>query len=290
MLFLLQLHLGSRAHLNDGHAASQFGQTFLELLAVPVGVGLVDLSLDLRDTALNVARLAGTFHDGGLVLGNHNLAGRTHQVEAHAIQLEAYLLGDNLSTGEGGHVLEHRLTALAEARSFDGHRVKRAPDLVHYQGGQRLALHVLSDDQQRAARLHDLLQHGEHVLDGADLALVVQDVRLVEDRLLALRIGHEVRRQVALVELHAFDELEVHAERVGLLNSHYAVLAHLVDGVGDYLADRGVGGRDGSHVGDLLFGVVHLYRLVGDGVNGGQNGGLDALLEAHRVGTGGHVA
>ena len=61
---------------------------------------------------------------------------------------------------------------------------------------------------------------------------------VLEHRLLALRVGHEVRRQVALVELHALGELELGAERVRLLDGHHAVLADLVDRLGDDLADR----------------------------------------------------
>ena len=65
------------------------------------------------------------------------------------------------------------------------------------------------------------------------LPCVDQDVRLVEHGLLALGVGDEVRREVALVELHALDELELHAEGVGLFDGDDAVLADLVDGVGD---------------------------------------------------------
>jgi hypothetical protein len=76
---------------------------------------------------------------------------------------------------------------------------------------------------------------------GADLAVDEEDERVLEDRLLALGVGDEVRRQVALVELHALGELELHAEGVRLLDGHHAVLADLVDGVGDDRADGGVG-------------------------------------------------
>ena len=53
-LLLLQLDLGGRADLDDGHAAGQLGQALLELLAVVVAGGLVDLDLDLADAALDV--------------------------------------------------------------------------------------------------------------------------------------------------------------------------------------------------------------------------------------------
>ena len=49
-------------------------------------------------------------------------------------------------------VLEHRLAALAEAGGLDGDRLERAADLVDDERGERLALDVLGDDHERAAR------------------------------------------------------------------------------------------------------------------------------------------
>ena len=116
------------------------------------------------------------------------------------------------------------------------------------------------DEQQRTAGLDHLLEHREDGLHGADLAVDEEDERLLEHGLLAVGIGDEVRRQVALVELHALDEVELHAERVGLLDRDHAVLADLVDRVGDDLADRRVCGGDGGDLGDLGL-VVDLLRL-----------------------------
>ena len=54
VLLLLELDLGGRADLDDGDAAGQLGEALLELLAVPVRVGVLDLGLDLVDPALDV--------------------------------------------------------------------------------------------------------------------------------------------------------------------------------------------------------------------------------------------
>ena len=212
VLLLLELHLGGGADLEDGHAAGQLGEALLELLAVVVRVGVVDLGLDLGDPALDVVVGAGALDDGGLVLGDDDLAGRAEQVEGGVLELEADLLGDDLATGEDGHVLQHRLAALAEAGGLDGHRVERAADLVDHEGGEGLALDVLGDDHQRLARLHDLLEHRHQVAHGGDLRADQQDVGIVEDGLHALGVGDEVRRDVALVEAHALDEVHLHAE------------------------------------------------------------------------------
>ena len=107
---------------------------------------------------------AGALDDRGVVLGDDHLAGPAEQVERDVLELEADLLGDDLAAGEDGHVGEHRLAAVAEAGGLDGDRVERAADLVHDERGEGLALDVLGDDQQRAARLHDLLEQRQERL------------------------------------------------------------------------------------------------------------------------------
>src|SRR5439155_22197252 len=57
-LLLLQLHLGGRADADHRHAAHQLGEPLLQLLAVVVGGGLLDLRPDLLDAALDVGPLA----------------------------------------------------------------------------------------------------------------------------------------------------------------------------------------------------------------------------------------
>jgi hypothetical protein len=70
---------------------------------------------------------------------------------------------------------------------LDRTHLQGAAQLVHHQGGQGLALHVLGDDQQGLAHLGHLLQKGQQVLHVADLLLVDQDVGIFQtaDHLLA---------------------------------------------------------------------------------------------------------
>ena len=57
VLLLLHLGLGGGADLDHGHAAGELGQALLQLLAIEVGVGVLDLLLDLLDAGLDgVAR------------------------------------------------------------------------------------------------------------------------------------------------------------------------------------------------------------------------------------------
>ena len=82
VLALLELDLGRRAGLDDGDAAGQLGEALLELLAVVVGVRLLDLGADLVDPAGDLLGVTGTLDDRRLVLGDDDLAGATQQVDA----------------------------------------------------------------------------------------------------------------------------------------------------------------------------------------------------------------
>src|SRR4051794_17412770 len=285
VLLLLHLRLGGRADLHDGDAAGELGEALLELLAIEVGVGVFDLRLDLVDAALDGVRVTGAVDDRRRVLRDHDATGAAELRELRVLELEAHLLGDDLAAGEDRDVLEHALAAVAEARRLDGDAGERAAQLVDDERREGLALDVLGDDQQRLARLDRLLEHGQDVPDRADLLVGDEDVRILEDRLHPLLVGDHVRRDVALVELHALGELEVHAERLALLDVHDAVLADLLDGVGDDVADLVVAGGDGRHAGDLVL-AGDLLGLLLDLVDDGVDGLLDAALEAERVGAG----
>ena len=96
--------------------------------------------------------------------------------ERDVLQLEAEVLADELAAGQHGDVAEHGLAAVAEARGLDRADLQDAAQLVDHQGGQRLALDVLGDDEQRLAGLGDLLQQRQHVADVGELLLVDEDV------------------------------------------------------------------------------------------------------------------
>src|SRR5690606_22329451 len=172
-------------------------------------------------------------------------AGLAEHLEADLVELEPDLLGDDLAAGQDGEVLQDRLAAVAEAGRLDRDRGEGAADLVDDQCGQRLALDVLGHDEQWLAGLDDLLQQREQVGHGRDLALVDEDVGILEDRFLTVGVSDEVRAQVALVELHTFGELELGPEGLRLVDGDDAVLADLVERLGDDLTDRAVLRTDG---------------------------------------------
>ncbi len=94
-------------------------------------------------------------------------------------------------------------------------------------------------------------------------------------------------REVAAVELHAFDDLELELERLRLLDRDHALVADLLHRLGDLVADHLVAiGCDGTDLSDLLRGLDLLRSLL-KVLHRLGHGEVDAALQIHRVHAGG---
>ena len=114
-----------------------------------------------------------------------------------------------------------------------------------------------------------------------------EDVGILELDDHLLDIGDEVGREIAAVELHALDDVELGRHALGLLDRDHAVVADLLHGLGDHLADLAVAvGRDGADLGDLRVGR-DLLRALLDVLDDRFDGHVDAALQVHRVHAGG---
>ena len=231
---------------------------------------------------------ARALDDRRVVLVDRDLLRPAEIFERQVLELDAEVFSDRPAVGEDGDVLEHGLSPVTVAWRFDGGGLQRPAQLVHDERRQRLALHVLGDDQQRLAALCDTLEHRQQILQARDLLFVDENVRILEHDFHPLWIGHEVRRQIPAIELHPFDDLERRVHRLGLFDRDHAVLADLVHGLGDDRADGlVVVGRDGANLGDHLAAhrLRHLLQFGGDHLHRP----LDAALDVHRVRAGDHM-
>jgi hypothetical protein len=142
---------------------------------------------------------------------------------------------------------------------------------------------------QRTAGFRDLLEHRQQIADVRDLLVVQEDERVFQDGDLLVRVVDEVRGDVAAVELHALDEVELVLEALAVFHGDDAFLADLVHRFGDRLADLRIRvGGDRADLGDFLGGRARLGDLLqlldrdGDRL-------VDAALDVHRVHAGGDV-
>src|SRR6516165_2439459 len=112
ILALLHLDLGRAADADHRDAACELGQTLLQLLAVVIRGGLLDLRLDLADARLDVGPLAGAVDNRGVLLVDYHLLGAAEHVEGDVLELDAQVLRDRLTAGQDRDVLQHGLTAV----------------------------------------------------------------------------------------------------------------------------------------------------------------------------------
>ncbi len=85
-----------------------------------------------------------------------------------------------------------------------------------------------------------MLEQRQQVLHVADLFFVNQDVGIFQHGFHAVRIGNEVRRQIAAVELHAVHGFELGDHSLRLFNRDDAVLADLLHRFGNDVSYGGV--------------------------------------------------
>src|ERR1700736_3867229 len=285
---LPHLDLGRAADADHRDAARELGQTLLQLLTVVVRGSFLDLRLDLLNARLDVGLLAGAADDRSILLVDHHLLGTPEHGERDVLELDAEVFRDRLAAGQDRDVLQHGLAAIAEARSLDGGNLQPTTQTVDDQGGQSLAFDVFRDNHKRLAALHHRFEQRQQFVQRGELLLVDQDVGIFHFNAHFVGVGDEVGRDIAAVKLHAFDDLEFGLERLGLFNGDDALVADLLHGVSEELADFGVTiGGDGADLGDFLVrgDLLGVLDEVGDH---GVHCQVDTTLQVHRIHAGGH--
>src|ERR1700689_1646415 len=198
---------------------------------------------------------AFAFDNGGVVFVDGDLLGLAEIADLHVLELNAQVFRDGLAASDGCDILQHRLATIAEARSLDGRDLQRATQFVDDESSQRFAFNILSDDDQRLAALGNLLEQREKILHAGNLLFVDQDVRVLESNFHALRIGNEVRREIAAVELHALDHFELGLKRARLFHRDDAILPVFLHSFRNDVANGFVVvGRDGTNGADHFSG------------------------------------
>src|SRR6267143_979579 len=288
ILALPHFDFGRAADADHRDAACELGQTLLQLFTVVVRGGFLDLRLDLIDPRLDVGLLASAADDGGVLLVDHHLLGATEHGERDVLELDAEIFRDRLAAGQDRDVLQHGLAAIAEARGLDGRDLEAAAQTVDDEGGESFAFDVFRNDDQRLAALHHGFQQRKQFIQLRKLLFVDQDVGIFHFNAHLIRVGDKVGRDVAAVELHAFDDLEFGLERLGFFNRDDALVADLLHGVGEEFADFGIAiGGNGADLSDFLVrgDLLGVLDEVGDH---GVNSQVDTALEIHRVHAGGN--
>ena len=124
--FALHLGFGWRADANDSDAARKLREPLLEFFLIVVARRLLDLAADLLNAAVDLGAGALAADDRRVVLVHDDTLCAAKLILADVLELQPDLLGDDHAACKDGHVLEHRLAAVAEARRLDSAALERA--------------------------------------------------------------------------------------------------------------------------------------------------------------------
>mmetsp|Transcript_31546 Transcript_31546/g.102791 ORF Transcript_31546/g.102791 Transcript_31546/m.102791 type:complete len:420 (+) Transcript_31546:1272-2531(+) len=253
-LAVLHLCLRGGAHLDDGHPAGELGDALRDFLVVVERVRLAELLLQLRHAGGDFVRRPRISDDGGRVVLDGHLARHPELVHLRPHHAQAEVLGDKLRVGHDGDVLQERLPALAKAGRLDRRDIEDAPELVHDEGSERLASHILGDDEQRwVARLRHLFEDRHQILDRLELLIRHEHARIVKFHQQPLLVGDELRRDVPPVNLHPLLNLHRRVEPCARLDGQHAISPNLVDRICNHLPNLiVVPRRDGRHCLDVV--------------------------------------
>src|SRR5690606_19914963 len=290
ILLFLHLDFGRGTHLDHRYATGQLGDPLLQLLAIVVAGGLLNLSLDRLDTLLDTRLVAGAADDDGILLVHLGARGTAQVLQRGLVQLLAGFLGDDRRARQDGDVLQHGLAPIAKPRRLDREQLEHPAHGVNHQRRQGFALDVLSNDEQRLARLGGGFQHGQQVAYVGDLLVVQEHQRIIQRSDLFFRIIDEIRTEIAAVELHALDHVQFVVQRLAVLDRDHALLANLFHRVGNDLANGFVCiGGQGGYLRDLFTGGDGLGQIL-EFVDNGRNCLVHAALQVHGIQPCGHVA
>ena len=195
VLLLLELDLGVRADLDDADAAGELGEPLLELLAVPVGVGALDLGAELARRG----RPPASASPPPSMIVVSSLVTTTRRAVPSTSRPTWSSLSPTSGATTCAPVRMAMSSSIALRRSpkpgaLTRDRGEEAADLVDHQGGQRLAVDVLGDDQQRLGRPGRPSRAAAAGRRPSEiLPWCEQDVGVLEDGLHALGVGDEVR-------------------------------------------------------------------------------------------------
>ena len=221
--------------------------------------------------------------DRGGVLGDAHPPGPTQHLGTQVLELVAEFRRDDLAAGRDRDVLEHLLAPLAEARRKGRGDLEARLDLVDHQGRERLAGHVLGDQQQRLAGLGEGVQDRHDGAELRDPAEVQQDVRVLQLDQGLIAIGGEPGGDEALVEVHALPHLELARAAVPGLDQDEAFGADPADRFAQDRAELGIAiGRERRDPGQLLDRLRRPGQLPQRSHPGGA-GQIEALLQIARA-------
>src|SRR6056297_2645087 len=104
MLFLFQFSLGSGSYVNNCHTAGQFSQPLLQLFAIVVTGGFIDLRFDLTNSVFNFSLFTFAADNSGVLFFNLDGLRTSELFKFGILKLQTNLFADYFTTGQDSNI------------------------------------------------------------------------------------------------------------------------------------------------------------------------------------------
>ena len=233
-----QLRFGRRADVDASDAAGQFREAFLELFFVVRAGRRFDFGANLRDASFDFVFFAAAVDDRRRIAGNDDFLRFAEVGDFDRVELDAEVFIDGGRAGQDGDIAEHRLAAFAVTRRFDRANLEDAAHLVDDERRERFAFDVFGDDEERLALFADRFEERNQRFDRRNFFFEDENERVFKFDFLVVGVRNEVRGEVAAVELHPFDDVDVSLGLFPFFDGDNAVFTDFNERVGQDLTDR----------------------------------------------------
>ena len=286
---VLELGFRRSSDLDHGHTAGEFGDALVELLAVVLGIGVLQFPADGRHALSDGITAVFAGDDGGFFLADGDAADPAEILQRHLVERHRSVFADHGSTGEDGNVREGGFAALAKGGCADSSHLKHAAVFVHHQGCQGLSIDFLGQNHQGRSCFLNRLKNRHEISHGTDLAIGQQQQGIFELTDLTITIGDEIRRAVTPVEGHSFGHLQLRGQRLGFLHGDHPIDGDLVHGFSHHATNFFI--ASGTHCGHLTDGIsTDGLAALSETFDDQSDRFLHAATELDRAGTGCGVA
>ena len=157
---------------------------------------------------MNRRSIARPVNNNRVVLVHGDALRVTEVLKTGIFQIKTDFFRNHSTASEDGDILKHGFATISKTGRLTCSHFNDATHVVNDQCCERLAFDIFSDDNERTRCLGNLLKNREKLSNIGDLLVHQQYEGIFHFGRHVVLIVDEVRREVASVKLHAFNDVQ----------------------------------------------------------------------------------
>ena len=245
-------------------------------------------SFDNSNTSLDFFFGTCAVNDKGFIFINFNFLCEAKVIEFNFGKVKTDVIANKGCAGKSGNIKKHFFSSVAEAGAFYAANVKGAAEFVDDKVGKSVAFDVFGNDKKFFARFHGLFKNRNKFLERGDFFLNKKNGAVFDDCDHLVGVGYHIRRKVAAVKFHTFNNFDIGVCGFGVFNGDDTVGGNSFHCVCNEFAEFGIAAGDGCNSCNIL-GTGNSFCVIENSGSCNVNCFLDAAFYKHGVCACGYV-